>query len=201
MLIPHEFLIHRSYIFVPVNERNIKWIADKTDIPKCPVFVFVDLKMEFFAVRLLEEFRYQLNQDPVVAVLDQSFINRQKIKTEEPEKALKEFYGILENLKCKGHKFADEIQKKMTIMIVGGDVFANWFMGVICDLKLPGSPSIVPIALGIKANIASSFGWVRDLSLICVLIKLLKHLNLSNFHMYHICVLLNSRSLMLIKYR
>ncbi|XP_040370306.1 uncharacterized protein LOC112190943 [Rosa chinensis] len=162
MLIPHEFLIHRSYIFVPVNERNIKWIADKTDIPKCPVFVFVDLKMEFFAVRLLEEFRYQLNQDPVVAVLDQSFINRQKIKTEEPEKALKEFYGILENLKCKGHKFADEIQKKMTIMIVGGDVFANWFMGVICDLKLPGSPSIVPIALGIKANIASSFGWEFD---------------------------------------
>ncbi|XP_062009053.1 uncharacterized protein LOC133725707 isoform X1 [Rosa rugosa] len=162
MLIPHEFLIHRSYIFVPVNERNIKWIADKTDIPKCPVFVFVDLKMEFFAVRLLEEFRYQLNQDQVIAVLDQSFVNRQKIKTEEPEKALKEFYGILENLKCKGHKFADEIQKKMTIMIVGGDVFANWFMGVICDLKLPGSPSIVPIALGIKANIASSFGWEFD---------------------------------------
>lgn len=45
--------------------------------------------------------------------------------------------------------------------VVGGDVFANWFLGVICDLKLPDSPSIVPIALGTKSNLASSLGWVK----------------------------------------
>lgn len=162
MLIPREFLIHRSFIFVPVNERKVKWVDDKSDIPKCPVFVFVDLKMEHFAVRLLEEFRYQLNQEQVIAVLDESFVNRQKVRTEEPEKVLKEFYGILEKLKSEEHRFADEIKKKMTIIIVGGDVFANWFLGVICDLKLPDSPSIVPIALGTKSNIASSLGWEFD---------------------------------------
>lgn len=69
MLIPREFLIHRSFIFVPINERKVKWVDDKTDIPKCPVFVFVDLKMEHFAVRLLEEFRYQLNHEQVFAFL------------------------------------------------------------------------------------------------------------------------------------
>lgn len=41
--------------------------------------------------------------------------------------------------------------------IVGGDVCANWFLGVICDK----SPSIVPLALGFEADIASSLGWVK----------------------------------------
>lgn len=50
-------------------------------------------------------------------MLDESFVNRQKIQTEKPEKALKEFYGALEKLKCEGHEFADEIQKKMTIIV------------------------------------------------------------------------------------
>ncbi|KAK9924121.1 hypothetical protein M0R45_032508 [Rubus argutus] len=76
MLIPREFLIHRSFIFVP------------------------------------------LNQEQVIAVLDESFVNRQKVRTEEPEKVLKEFYGILEKLKSEEHRFADEIKKKMTIIIV-----------------------------------------------------------------------------------
>ncbi|XP_062009050.1 uncharacterized protein LOC133725705 isoform X2 [Rosa rugosa] len=160
MLIPREFLIDCSWEYVPINERNFDWAHDKMDMPKCPVFVFIDFQSDLIGA-LAEDFRYQLNRVQVLSVLHESFITR-RCSPMKPERALEEFYGSLAKLKGEGHDFADEIQKKMTFIIVGGDVFVNWFLGVLCDLKLPDSPSIVPIALGIKSNIPFSFGWEFD---------------------------------------
>ncbi|CAN6713656.1 unnamed protein product [Malus baccata var. baccata] len=47
--------------------------------------------------------------------------------------------------------------------IVGGDDVVNWILGVICDLKLPESPFIVPISHQTENNIPLSFGWVGHL--------------------------------------
>lgn len=47
--------------------------------------------------------------------------------------------------------------------VVGGDALANWILGIICDLKLPESPSIALIPMGTENNMASSFGWVGNL--------------------------------------
>ncbi|XP_050381154.1 diacylglycerol kinase 1-like isoform X2 [Argentina anserina] len=159
MLIPREFLIDCSWEHVPINERNFVW-AHQKDIPKCPVFVFVDFRSDLIGA-LAEDFRNQLNRVQVLSVLHESFFTR-RCSPMKPDRALEEFYGSLAKLKGEGHDFADEIQKKMTFIIVGEDVFVNWFLGVLCDLNLPDSPSIVPIALGIKSNIPFSFGWEFD---------------------------------------
>ncbi|ONI17714.1 hypothetical protein PRUPE_3G176000 [Prunus persica] len=63
----------------------------------------------------------------------------------------------------------------MRIIVVGGDDVINWILGVICDLKLPESPSIAPVPpptlLKVwrlsydhyQYGIAASFGW-KDIS-------------------------------------
>ncbi|XP_070682162.1 uncharacterized protein [Malus domestica] len=58
------------------------------------------------------------------------------------------------------NEFCYRLNKKQ---IVGGDDVVNWILGVICDLRLPESPSIVPISHGIENNIPLSFGWVKCL--------------------------------------
>ncbi|XP_034227590.1 diacylglycerol kinase 6-like [Prunus dulcis] len=82
-----------------------------------------------------------------------------------PETVLKDVYGHLEKLKLQGYYgFASEIQKKMRIIVVGRDAIVNWILGVICDLKLPESPSIAPVPLRYHYNgIGASFGW-KDIS-------------------------------------
>ncbi|XP_024179593.2 uncharacterized protein LOC112185567 isoform X1 [Rosa chinensis] len=161
MLIPHEIRIQCSWVTVATKDKKAKWIQDKTEVPKCPIFVFIDLRSDQVG-DLAEDLRYLLNREQVIAVLHESFHNKYKLSTVNPDRALTEVYGALATLKGVGHNFTDEIQKKMTIIIVGEDVFINWFLGVFCDLNLPDSPSIVPIALGIKSNIPFSFGWEFD---------------------------------------
>ncbi|VVA29032.1 PREDICTED: diacylglycerol kinase [Prunus dulcis] len=52
----------------------------------------------------------------------------------------------------------------MRIIVVGRDAIVNWILGVICDLKLPESPSIAPVPLRYHYNgIGASFGW-KDIS-------------------------------------
>ncbi|XP_050159767.1 diacylglycerol kinase 6-like isoform X1 [Malus sylvestris] len=58
------------------------------------------------------------------------------------------------------NEFCYRLNKKQ---IVGGDDVVNWILGVICDLRLPESPSIVPISHGTENNIPLSFGWVKCL--------------------------------------
>ncbi|XP_040371109.1 diacylglycerol kinase 5-like isoform X3 [Rosa chinensis] len=135
-------------------------------IPKFPVLVFIDMKNmnnKQLGEKLLDKFRYHLNKKQVFAVLEEKSDTKKKVKAHDPERVLKDVYGTLEKLKRKGYGFADEIQKTMTVIIVGGDCVANWILGVICDLKLPELPSIAPIPLQtislIGGSISSSFGW------------------------------------------
>ncbi|ONI17711.1 hypothetical protein PRUPE_3G175800 [Prunus persica] len=89
--------------------------------------------------------------------------------SDNPERVLKDVYGTLEKLKQKGYYgLASEIQRKMRIIVVGRDEFVNWILGVICDLKLPESPSIAPVPPPTledqhQCGIAASFGW-KDIS-------------------------------------
>ncbi|PRQ59693.1 putative diacylglycerol kinase, catalytic domain, cullin [Rosa chinensis] len=138
-------------------------------IPKFPVLVFIDMKNmnnKQLGEKLLDKFRYHLNKKQVFAVLEEKSDTKKKVKAHDPERVLKDVYGTLEKLKRKGYGFADEIQKTMTVIIVGGDSVANWILGVICDLKLPELPSIAPIPLQtislIGGSISSSFGWFED---------------------------------------
>ncbi|XP_050381093.1 uncharacterized protein LOC126798237 isoform X2 [Argentina anserina] len=135
-------------------------------IPKFPVLVFVDMKNmnnKRLGEKLLDKFRYHLNKKQVFAVLEDESNTKQKVKTHNPEKVLNDIYGTFESLKRKGYGFADEIQKTMMIIIVGGDSVANWILGVISDLKLPELPSIAPIPLEsispIGGSISNNFGW------------------------------------------
>ncbi|KAM1165911.1 hypothetical protein ACFX2G_025709 [Malus domestica] len=145
MYIPDELLKHDL-----VGEPSV-------DIPSCPVLVFVDIKDEKLGVQLYNEFCYRLNKKQVFAVLEEDSDSKGPIKAEDPESVLKEVYGALH--KSKKFEFADYIQKRMRIIIVGGDDVVNRILGVICDLKLPESPSIVPISHGTENNIPLSFGW------------------------------------------
>ncbi|KAM1714718.1 hypothetical protein ACFX12_025289 [Malus domestica] len=145
MYIPDELLKHDL-----VGEPSV-------DIPSCPVLVFVDIKDEKLGVQLYNEFCYRLNKKQVFAVLEEDSDSKGPIKAEDPESVLKEVYGALH--KSKKFEFADYIQKRMRIIIVGGDGVVNRILGVICDLKLPESPSIVPISHGTENNIPLSFGW------------------------------------------
>ncbi|XP_021811746.1 diacylglycerol kinase 6-like [Prunus avium] len=48
----------------------------------------------------------------------------------------------------------------MRIIVVGQDAVVNWILGVICDLKLPESPSIAPVPIPFySSGIGASFGW------------------------------------------
>ncbi|CAN6570468.1 unnamed protein product [Malus baccata var. baccata] len=143
MYIPDELLKHDL-----VGEPSV-------DIPSCPVLVFVDIKDEKLGVQLYNEFCYRLNKKQVFAVLDSD--SKGPINVEDPEGVLKGVYGALH--KSKKYEFADYIQKRMRIIIVGGDDVVNRILGVICDLKLPVSPSIVPISHGTENNIPLLFGW------------------------------------------
>ncbi|XP_070672816.1 uncharacterized protein [Malus domestica] len=145
MYIPDELLKHDL-----VGEPSV-------DIPSCPVLVFVDIKDEKLGVQLYNEFCYRLNKKQVFSVLEEDSDSKGPIKVEDPESVLKEVYGALH--KSKKFEFADYIQKRMRIIIVGGDDVVNRILGVICDLKLPESPSIVPISHGTENNIPLSFGW------------------------------------------
>ncbi|XP_062008061.1 diacylglycerol kinase 5-like isoform X1 [Rosa rugosa] len=121
-------------------------------IPKCPVLVFIDMKNEQLG-RLLIEFRYRLNKEQVYAVLEQG------VEEKNPEAVLREVYATLGKLKQKNYSFASKIENEMRIVIVGGDAVVNWILGIICDLKLPEAPSIVPIPQGTENDIPVTFGW------------------------------------------
>ncbi|CAL8138217.1 unnamed protein product [Prunus armeniaca] len=121
-----------------------------------PMLVFIDRHLDD-GEELIGKFCDLLTKEQVFGVrlrLAKAYDN--------PEIVLKDVYGTLEQLKQKGYYgFASEIQRKMRIIVVGRDEVFNWILGVICDLKLPESPSIAPVpppTLEI-CGIAASFGW------------------------------------------
>ncbi|XP_008229701.2 PREDICTED: uncharacterized protein LOC103329043 [Prunus mume] len=143
-------------------------------IKKSPVLVFIDMSNRQQGEELIGKFCDLLTKEQVFGAL------LKKAKTyNNPETVLKDVYGTLEKLKQNGYyDFASEIQKKMRIIVVGQDEFVNWILGVICDLKLPESPSIAPVPpptltenpLWIldtyQYGIAASFGWKDILNIL-----------------------------------
>ncbi|PQQ00309.1 uncharacterized protein Pyn_16489 [Prunus yedoensis var. nudiflora] len=134
---------------------------DSFHIKKSPMLVFIDMH-DREGEELIGKFCDLLTTKQVFGVP-----NEPK-EYNNPETVLKDVYGHLEKLKLQGYyDFASEIQKKMRIVVVGRDSVVNWILGVICDLKLPESPSIAPIPLDEYNNgMGISFGWVGRLAFI-----------------------------------
>ncbi|XP_021811734.1 diacylglycerol kinase 5-like [Prunus avium] len=140
--------------------RKFENLPDSFRIKKSPVLVFIDMRNRQQGEELIGKFCDLLTTKQVFGVLlkDDSYLGEAK-KYDNPETVLKDVYGTLEKLKQSNCGFASEIQKKMRIIVVGQDAVVNWILGVICDLKLPESPSIAPVPLDEYNGIGTSFGW------------------------------------------
>ncbi|XP_010277913.1 PREDICTED: diacylglycerol kinase 5-like isoform X2 [Nelumbo nucifera] len=117
--------------------------------PACPVLVFINSKSGGqLGGALLESYRSLLNRNQVF-----------DLSEEAPDKVLNKIYITLERLKLSGYGFASEIQKRLRLIVAGGDGTASWLLGVVCDLKLSQPPPIATVPLGTGNNLPFSFGW------------------------------------------
>ncbi|GJT43606.1 kinase-like domain, phloem protein 2-like protein, partial [Tanacetum coccineum] len=78
-----------------------------------------------------------------------------------PDKVLHQLFLNLEKLKCDGDSLASEIQKKLRIIVAGGDGTVGWILGVISDLNLAQPLPVATMHLGTGNNFPFAFGWVR----------------------------------------
>lgn len=133
-----------NYILVPGSE-----VSKTSHKPACPVIVFINSKSGAqLGAELLATYRAVLNENQVFDLGEMA-----------PDKVLNKIYVNLETLKHIGDVLAAEIQKKLRIVVAGGDGTASWLLGVVCDLKLPHPPPIATVPLGTGNNIHYSFGW------------------------------------------
>nr|XP_029120963.1 diacylglycerol kinase 5 isoform X3 [Elaeis guineensis] len=117
--------------------------------PSCPVIVFINPKSGGqLGGDLIVTYRELLNK---VQVFD--------LSEEAPDKVLHKLYHNLEKLKSEGDNLAAEIQRRLRLIVAGGDGTANWLLGVVCDLKLDHPPPIATMPLGTGNNLPFSFGW------------------------------------------
>ncbi|OWM88691.1 diacylglycerol kinase 5-like isoform X2 [Punica granatum] len=133
-----------DYLLVPGSKpRRI------THVPACPVIVFINSKSGGqLGGQLLLTYRSLLNKNQVFDLGESA-----------PDKVLHQLYVTLEVLKSNGDDFAHEVQKKLRIIVAGGDGTASWLLGVISDLKLPRPPPVATVPLGTGNNLPFSFGW------------------------------------------
>ncbi|KAG2682041.1 hypothetical protein I3843_11G173300 [Carya illinoinensis] len=133
-----------DYILVPGSK-----ISNASYIPTCPVIVFINSKSGGqLGGELLVTYRALLNKNQVFDLGEMA-----------PDKVLCQLYLTLEALKCSKDDLAAEIQKRLRIIVAGGDGTASWLLGVVCDLKLPQPPPIATVPLGTGNNLPFSFGW------------------------------------------
>ncbi|KAK1304147.1 Diacylglycerol kinase 5 [Acorus calamus] len=119
------------------------------EVPRCPIIVFINSKSGGqLGGDLLKTYRELLNGSQVF-----------DLGEEAPDKALHKLYMNLERLKSSGSEFAAEIQRKLRIIVAGGDGTAGWILGVVCDLKLAQPPPVATVPLGTGNNLPFSFGW------------------------------------------
>ncbi|XP_026431693.1 diacylglycerol kinase 5-like isoform X1 [Papaver somniferum] len=140
-----EFYIP-DYIFIGEGDSETE-IA--SHIPVCPVIVFVNSRSGG-----------QLGGDLLITY--RSLLNKHQVfdlGEEAPDKVLCRLYARLEKLKLCGDGFAAVIEKKLRLIVAGGDGTAGWLLGVVCDLKLSQPPPIATVPLGTGNNLPFSFGW------------------------------------------
>ncbi|KAG6657901.1 hypothetical protein CIPAW_04G122200 [Carya illinoinensis] len=133
-----------TYILKPESE-----VVTASNVPACPVIVFINSKSGGqLGGNLLVTFRSLLNENQVFDLGD-----------EAPDKVLHKIYVNLEKLKHNGDEFAGNIEKRLRLIVAGGDGTAGWLLGVVCDLKLSHPPPIATVPLGTGNNLPFAFGW------------------------------------------
>ncbi|XP_068644435.1 diacylglycerol kinase 1-like [Aristolochia californica] len=133
-----------DYIFEPQAV-----VKSPMHIPECPVIVFINSRSGGqLGGDLLATYRGLLNKSQVFDLGD-----------EAPDKVLHKLYHNLETLKSCNDDFASEIQKRLKLIVAGGDGTASWLLGVVSDLKLAPLPPIATVPLGTGNNLPFSFGW------------------------------------------
>ncbi|XP_057953357.1 diacylglycerol kinase 5 isoform X2 [Malania oleifera] len=133
-----------NYILLP--ESDVECVSD---IPECPVIVFINSKSGGqLGADLLVTFRYLLNKNQVF-----------DLGEEGPDKVLHRLYLNLERLTQDDDNFAPKIRERLRLIVAGGDGTAGWLLGVVCDLKLSHPPPIATMPLGTGNNLPFAFGW------------------------------------------
>lgn len=133
-----------DYIVVPGSE-----VKNASYIPACPVIVFINSRSGGqLGGELLITYRTLLNKNQVFDLQEKA-----------PDKVLHQLYVTLEMLKNGGDGLAAEVQRKLRIVVAGGDGTAGWILGVVSDLKLPHPPPIATVPLGTGNNLPFAFGW------------------------------------------
>ncbi|KAL0399993.1 UNVERIFIED_CONTAM: Diacylglycerol kinase [Sesamum radiatum] len=136
-----KFYIPR-YILEPESE------AESFE-PECPVLVFINSRSGGqLGGELLITYRSILNEKQVIDLTE-----------EAPDSVLRRLFINLEKLKNSGDGTAPELEKKLKIIVAGGDGTAGWLLGVVSDLKLSQPPPIATVPLGTGNNLPFAFGW------------------------------------------
>ncbi|MFS7940604.1 putative diacylglycerol kinase (ATP) [Helianthus anomalus] len=117
--------------------------------PASPVVVFVNSRSGGqLGGELLISYQTLLNKNQVFDLNENA-----------PDKVLHQLYFNIEKLKHDGDSLAPEIQKKLRIIVAGGDGTAGWILGVISDLNLAQPPPVATVPLGTGNNLPFAFGW------------------------------------------
>ncbi|KAL7143267.1 hypothetical protein ABFS83_08G180400 [Erythranthe nasuta] len=133
-----------DYILLPESETE-----QGCSVPECPVIVFINSKSGGqLGGELLVTCRSILNRNQVFDLGEKT-----------PDKVLHQLYFNLEKHKKNGDNLSAEIQRKLRIVVAGGDGTAGWLLGVVSDLKLAQPPPIATMPLGTGNNLPFSFGW------------------------------------------
>ncbi|KAK1435661.1 hypothetical protein QVD17_01427 [Tagetes erecta] len=133
-----------DYILLSKSE-----VKKTSHIPASPVIVFVNSRSGGqLGGELLISYRTLLNKNQVFDLSENA-----------PNKVLQELYFNIEKLKHGGDSLAPEIQRRLRIIVAGGDGTAGWILGVISDLNLAQPPPVATVPLGTGNNLPFAFGW------------------------------------------
>ncbi|XP_060205881.1 diacylglycerol kinase 1-like isoform X1 [Lycium barbarum] len=133
-----------DYLLLPEAE-----LRKGYNTPACPVLVFINSKSGGqLGGELLLTYRTLLNENQVFDLAEVA-----------PDKVLHQFYFNLEKHKQCGDSLSDEIERRLRIIVAGGDGTAGWILGVVSDLKLARQPPIATVPLGTGNNLPFAFGW------------------------------------------